>query len=303
MAWFAGIRERLSASCGNVDVANRPPSMPAPPQRSVRGLTRGRVARAVQKVEDHHAHLHEDHEHTDLRHHEVAKIVGAAQHPKESMSDILARAGKKALGGGIPGAIAMGLQVGTLMWLRTTMNYQYRHGTTTTEALKKLYAEGGVRRFYRGVGPGLIQGPLSRFGDTAANAGMMALLDSSDSTRNLPSFAKTMCASTAAAAWRICLMPVDTVKTTMQVEGAAGFGNVVTKFRAGGPTVLYHGALAASAATWVGHFPWFATYNFLQENLPKVDGQWEKLGRNALIGFTSSVVSDTCSNSSACCPS
>jgi hypothetical protein len=24
----------------------------------------------------------------------------------------------------------------------------------------------------------------------------------------------------------------------------------------GGPTVLYHGALAASAATFVGHYPW-----------------------------------------------
>lgn len=26
--------------------------------------------------------------------------------------------------------------------------------------------------------------------------------------------------------------------------------------RVGGPTVLYHGALAASAATFVGHYPW-----------------------------------------------
>ncbi len=46
--------------------------------------------------------------------------------------------------------------------------------------------DGGVRRFYRGVGPALIQGPMSRFGDTAANAGTLALLDSYDSTSSLP---------------------------------------------------------------------------------------------------------------------
>ena len=37
------------------------------------------------------------------------------------------------------------------MWLRTTMNYQYRYGTSTKEAMKKLYEEGGIARFYQGV--------------------------------------------------------------------------------------------------------------------------------------------------------
>ena len=30
---------------------------------------------------------------------------------------------------------------------------------------------GGIPRFYRGLLPALVQGPLSRFGDTAANTG------------------------------------------------------------------------------------------------------------------------------------
>ena len=33
------------------------------------------------------------------------------------------------------------------MWMRTTMNYQYRHGSTTTVAIKTLYKEGGIRRY------------------------------------------------------------------------------------------------------------------------------------------------------------
>jgi hypothetical protein len=51
-----------------------------------------------------------------------------------------------------------------------------------------------------------VQGPLSRFGDTAANSGMLALLDEFESTRELPVSVKTVAASSAAAAWRIFLM-------------------------------------------------------------------------------------------------
>jgi len=183
------------------------------------------------------------------------------------------------------------------MWLRTTMNFQYRHGTTTRQALRKLYADGGVRRFYRGLAPALFQGPLSRFGDTAANAGMIALLDHYDTTRDLPVAAKTAAASTAAAAWRIALMPIDTLKTTLQVEGAKGMTILGAKMRASGPSVLYHGALGAFAATWVGHFPWFFTYNYLDTTIPQFDSLAAKLGRNAGIGFVASCVSDTASNS------
>merc|ERR1712051_479236 len=77
--------------------------------------------------------------------------------------------------GGTSGAMAMTVQVSTLMWMRTTMNYQYRYGTTTTEAMRHLWKAGGIRRFYRGYGPALLQGPISRF---AANVGILALLES-----------------------------------------------------------------------------------------------------------------------------
>ena len=63
------------------------------------------------------------------------------------------------------------------MWVRTVMNYQYRHGGTTTTAFTTLWRQGGIRRLYRGFGPALLQGPLARFGDTAANVALLALLD------------------------------------------------------------------------------------------------------------------------------
>ncbi|EGD81234.1 MC family transporter [Salpingoeca rosetta] len=214
-----------------------------------------------------------------------------------SVQEVLAKAGKRALGGGGAGAAAMVTQVCTLMWLRTTMNYQYRYGTSTPAAIKALYKQGGVLRFYRGIGPALLQGPLSRFGDTAANTGILTLLDSYESTRSLPVAVKTVAASGTAALWRVVLMPIDTLKTVMQVEGHDGMTKLRAKLKAGGPRVLYHGSLAALSATFVGHFPWFATFNYLNATIPEAEDKWAKLARRAAIGFCSSVISDTTSNS------
>ncbi len=212
-------------------------------------------------------------------------------------NDVFSQSLNKAFIGGISGATAMVCQVGSLMWLRTTMNYQYRYGYSTKIALKRLYLDGGIRRFYRGVGPALLQGPLSRFGDTAANIGMISLLNNNDKTKDIPIFIKSLCASGAAALWRINIMPIDTLKTSLQVNGKDGLKKLSKKYKANGFRVFYHGALGAFSATYVGHFPWFATYNYLDSKLDNYDNGIKKLGRNALIGLSSSIVSDTCSNS------
>ena len=152
--------------------------------------------------------------------------------------------------GGTAGACAMFCNVGALMWMRTTVNYQYKNGGTFPQALRTLYRDGGIPRFYRGVLPALVQGPISRFGDTAANAGVLTLFDSYEWGRELPVTVKTLAASFSAACFRIFLMPIDTCKTTMQVQGS--IAPVFAKVKASGPTVLYHGSLASATATFVG---------------------------------------------------
>lgn len=221
-------------------------------------------------------------------------MTSAAKEPLQ-WNEVLNKAAASAMRGGTAGACAMGANVACLMWMRTTVNYQYRNGTSFPVALRTLYADGGIPRFYRGVAPALIQGPLSRFGDTAANTGMLTLLDSMDATKDMSVGIKTVAASTFAALFRIFLMPVDTVKTTMQVTGK--FSNVIDKVKVGGIPALYQGSIAAASATFVGHYPWFATYNFLGSKIPKQDTQLGELGRRALMGFCASAVSDTCSNS------
>lgn len=209
-----------------------------------------------------------------------------------AVSSNLSTAFKKALGGGIPGAMAMVLQVVLLMWLRTTINYQYRHGTSLSVTLTTLYSEGGIGRFYQGMGPALIQGPLSRFGDTAANEGMKSFL----SGYSLPVWVVTLAASLAAAAWRIVITPVDAVKTFLQVEGKDGLKILGAKVSKYGVMSLYDGWAGTWMATLAGHYPWFVTYNFLDARIGPASPGAKRLMRRAFIGFCASFVSDCVAN-------
>ncbi len=198
----------------------------------------------------------------------------------------------KAVKSGTAGFKAMTIQVCSLMWLRTIMNYQYKNGTSINETVRYLYSQGGVRRFYSGLLPALVQGPVSRFGDTFANAFALETFKHS----NLPIFVKTSAASLFAGIMRIFLTPVDTLKTMSQVQGKEGLNILRNKIRTGGITVIYHGAMANAAATIIGHYPWFVTHNYLNAYIPRYTEPGKRLLRNAGIGFTCSVISDTCSN-------
>lgn len=175
----------------------------------------------------------------------------------------------------------------------------------TLDAMRHLYADGGrglagVARFYRGVVPALLQAPLARFGDTAANAGTLALFDSFDPDGAAPVWLRTGAASVGAAGFRLVLMPVDALKTVMQVEGAKGLGLLRAKAAAHGPRVFWAGAVGSASATVAGHYPWFLVYNELNASLPQYDRATALpsfLARNAAVGFAASAVSDTVSNS------
>ncbi|KAG6805390.1 hypothetical protein H0H92_015596, partial [Tricholoma furcatifolium] len=135
------------------------------------------------------------------------------------------------------------------------MNYQYRYGTTTTQAIHTLYADGGWTRYYQGLSAALIQGPVARFGDTAANAGILALLQSNIYLKDLPTVLKTVFASLAAAGFRMILTPIDTIKTTMQTQGVKGLPILRQRIKQYGIGTMWYGAFATAAATFVGHYP------------------------------------------------
>jgi len=218
---------------------------------------------------------------------------------QSSLSALLIRAGWKGIGGGLTGAAAGVVQVLTLMWLRTVISYQMRYGTSFEQALRILYNEGGIRRFYQGLSFAIIQAPLSRFGSVAANDGINALLASMESTRHWGAGRSTLIASFAVGLWRMFLMPIDTCKTILQVDSSDGFKTLLRKVKAGKIHVLYQGAFANALASIVAHYPWFFTYNqllnskFFQRSIEFLKFS---LLKNALVGFLASIVSDTITN-------
>lgn len=200
----------------------------------------------------------------------------------------------KGIKAGIPGAAAMLVQVVLFMWMRTIVNYQYRHGGGARAAVKTLWADGGVCRFYRGVVPAVVQAVLTRFGDTAMNEGVQSFLDAHASTAGLPIGAKTMACSLAASLFRIAIMPIDTVKTMQQVQGRSAVSALMARVMAHGPACLYEGWMAVQAVAITSHYPWFATRNLLRIAL---DAGWWGIYKDVVIGICASLVSDLASNS------
>lgn len=152
---------------------------------------------------------------------------------------------------GLAASMASIISVFLLMWLRTSMSYQHVKGVTMSEAIRELYADGGIGRFYRGLLPALIMMPLSRFGDIFTNR-----LAREFQPEWLPAAVGTIFASSLAAGWRILISPADTIKTMMQVHGANGLSHLRAKIARSGVSALFEGALGASVATWMGHYPW-----------------------------------------------
>jgi Mitochondrial carrier protein len=213
-----------------------------------------------------------------------------------TLNQIIIKAGKKGLGGGLPGAIAGAVQVLTLMWMRTIINYQSRYGTTFQQAVASLMSDGGIPRFYRGLPFALVQAPLSRFVSVAANDGVEALLTAFTLTEKWGPGRSTIVASFVVGFWRMALMPIDTCKTVLQVDSSEGFRNLMRRVKAGKIGVLYQGAFANALSSFLSHYPWFYTYNFFSKSEAFELLVPSKLIRNAGIGIIASVVSDTIVN-------
>ncbi|KAJ1445972.1 mitochondrial carrier domain-containing protein [Pelagophyceae sp. CCMP2097] len=238
----------------------------------------------------------------------------AAQRPRPASDHRRPHRRRRAVGGGASGALAGVAQVLSLMWLRTAMNYEprpaYRYGGNgTLNTVKTLWDEGGLPRLYRGLSFALVQSPLSRFGDAAANAAVPTLISTfclqageSLTTPRIgfaapPIVATQFAASLTASTWRIAITPLDSLKTALQVEG--NLTRLQDRIKADGVPTLWRGALTAAAATFVGNYPWFLTYNALDAALPTAEGYPPVvvLGRRALLGVCASCTSDVASNS------
>lgn len=83
----------------------------------------------------------------------------------------------------------------------------------------------------------------------------------------------------SAALFRMTLTPIDTLKTTLQVQGARGTALLRQRIKTNGVGSLWWGAFATAAATFVGHYPWFATVSYSCIN------QYQLLAHKSTVQF------------------
>lgn len=193
----------------------------------------------------------------------------------------------------MPGAMAAAAQSASFMWISTAAAFQYRFGTGMVDAFRILYAQGGITRFYSGVFPTVLHVTLCRFADTTAN---IVALDAVPSS-SIP--LKTAVASIFAASWRAALLPLETLRANMQVNGPiSGLSAVQHRLRTGGVCALYSGACASFTAGLLGHFPFFCTVNVLSIAVPLSNdaSNLQRIGRNGGMGFVASMASDVVTN-------
>lgn len=215
----------------------------------------------------------------------------------QTKSDELGGWVQLALKHGISGSGAMAIQVFTMMWLRTTINYQYFTGLSTMDSFKRLYAEGGVLRFYRGLPFALCQASLVRFGDTSVNAAVVNMKITLPGGGEAPMFITTGIGSALAAGWRLFCLPVDSAKTHFQVHGKQGLSALSAAIQTHGVRALWQGGLAATNTKFITHYPYWFTNNLLSSRIKRTDAQgWRKHLQSAKIGICCSLMSDCCSN-------
>ena len=227
----------------------------------------------------------------------VAYAAGIESTANRRLTDVLVRAQEAAFRGGFFAALASIIQVLSLMWLKTTVSYQYRYGGTLKGSLVHLFKQGGILRFYKGLPYAIVLGPLAKFGSTAANEGSRIIIASHFADSRIDHYMLASAMGTGLSiCWRIFLMPLETCKTVLQVDGNVGFDRLMHNVAKGHFGVLYRGSSAAALMILFSHYPWFYVYNWLDTTLPKPDIVVEVVLRSAFIGFVASVTSDACSN-------
>eukprot|EP00435_Cladocopium_sp_Y103_P061212 s755_g22.t2 len=168
--------------------------------------------------------------------HDVGSLLQACSMDKSSSSTFRGDASSSALRGGVAAVLVQTACVPTFMWMHTVTNYQYRYGGTAIDVVRALYAEGGPRRFYRGIVPALLQSAILRFGGLAVNEGLLAAtarssMDGPCASHGLSSTMAAATSSLATSVLRVVLMPLDAWQTAKQVNGEHGFKRVLKEAR------------------------------------------------------------------------
>jgi len=199
-----------------------------------------------------------------------------------------------AVKGGLAGMLAGLMQVICFTWVRTIMNHQYYYGGGFFDTARNLWEEGGLSRFYQGLGYAIFQVPLARFGDTFAQSVIVAFYGMPG--QKVHGVVACFIVASISACWRLAVAPLDTLKITAQVHGGSAGKLMGRRLQASGVSELWSGALAMFAVIWIASFPFWTVYNAVLEYWPAPQTATMRMVRNGLAGVLASLASDIASN-------
>ena len=176
------------------------------------------------------------------------------------------------------------ISVTMLMPLRTIITNQQKYGGNLLIITRKMYEHGKIPRFYSGYFYSLSLVSSLRFGYGFINSTTQSKFI------NYPLFLSTGVESVLASSYRFLLYPIDTLKNYKQVYGLEKLKMDIVK---NNYKHLFSGSLSAAASTLISHYPFFLTYNFLQQ---RISEDKKTLITSGLIGFVSTTISDIFSN-------
>lgn len=70
------------------------------------------------------------------------------------------------------------------------------------------------------------------------------------------------------------LVPLDALKTMLQVEGSAGTRILLAKLKEHGTFALWDGATVAALSMIATHYPWYLSFNYLNAIIPSQTQPW-----------------------------
>jgi hypothetical protein len=73
---------------------------------------------------------------------------------------------------------------------------------------------------------------------------------------------------------QMLLIPLDSLKTMMQVEGSAGTRILLAKLKEHGVVALWDGATVAALSMIATHYPWYLSFNYLNAVIPSQTRPW-----------------------------
>ena len=152
------------------------------------------------------------------------------------------------------GLVAGTIQTSSLIWLRVINKYQYRYGYSIHKTISKLYKEGKMPRFIKGIIPATIDSSLCKMGDIFIYSYVKE--NFSDESTLSQSFLIGFFSSFH----KFLLTPLDTISVNYHVYGDSAPKTLQNEIKKNGILSLYNGGCSILGLSAISSTIWFSFF-------------------------------------------